>query len=42
VKNKIGICLFNFFRQWRRNGGDLFHRFPLLNFKFNVIFIFLF
>ncbi len=42
VKNKIGILLFNLFRQRRRDGGDLFHRFPLLVFKFNVIFMVLF
>jgi hypothetical protein len=42
VKNKIGICLFNLFRQRRRDGGGLFHLFPLLIFKLKVIFMVLF
>jgi hypothetical protein len=42
VKNKIGVFLFNLFRQRRCGGGGLFHHFSLLIFKLKVIFIFVF
>ncbi|ANM78791.1 hypothetical protein A4U88_0926 [Serratia marcescens] len=34
--------MFNLFRQRRRDGEDLFHRFPLLIFKLKLIFIVVF